>query len=128
MRNGPVAAVFRWRAVDTAGAQEPPDVSFGSLNAARALFVLCADAVKRGETFAVATAKMKMLSPGRASWDLPPGSIKIGRADDNDIVLPEMLASRHHATLIPTPTAPKSGTTAASTAPSSTAPGSTRPC
>ena len=29
-------------------------------------------------------------------------SIKIGRANDNDIVIPEVLASRHHATLVPT--------------------------
>src|SRR5579875_2794160 len=27
----------------------------------------------------------------------------IGRADDNDIVIPDVLASRHHATLVPTP-------------------------
>jgi ABC-type multidrug transport system ATPase subunit len=33
----------------------------------------------------------------------PPGSTTIGRASDNDIVIPDMLASGHHATLIPTP-------------------------
>ena len=33
----------------------------------------------------------------------PPGSIKIGRATDNDIVIPDVLASRHHATLVPDP-------------------------
>ena len=33
---------------------------------------------------------------------MPPGAIRIGRADDNDIVIPEVLASRHHATLVPT--------------------------
>jgi ABC-type multidrug transport system ATPase subunit len=32
-----------------------------------------------------------------------PGAIRIGRATDNDIVIPEVLASRHHATLLPTP-------------------------
>jgi ABC transport system ATP-binding/permease protein len=31
----------------------------------------------------------------------PGGSIKIGRATDNDIVIPDVLASRHHATLFP---------------------------
>ena len=31
-----------------------------------------------------------------------PGSIKIGRNTDNDIVIPDVLASRHHATLVPT--------------------------
>lgn len=51
----------------------------------------------------VATSMMKILRPGKAG-DLPPGAIKIGRADDNDIVIPEVLASRHHATLVPTAT------------------------
>ncbi|MCV7194926.1 FHA domain-containing protein [Mycobacterium angelicum] len=51
----------------------------------------------------VATSMMKILRPGKAAGDLPPGAVKIGRADDNDIVIPEVLASRHHATLIPTP-------------------------
>ena len=32
---------------------------------------------------------------------MPPGAVKIGRATDNDIVIPDVLASRHHATLIP---------------------------
>ena len=45
---------------------------------------------------------MKILRPGKAG-DVPPGAVKIGRADDNDIVIPEVLASRHHATLIPSP-------------------------
>jgi ABC-type multidrug transport system ATPase subunit len=45
---------------------------------------------------------MKILRPGRAQ-EAPPGSIKIGRAVDNDIVIPDVLASRHHATLVPTP-------------------------
>jgi ABC-type multidrug transport system ATPase subunit len=33
----------------------------------------------------------------------PPGAVTVGRATDNDIVLPDVLASRHHATLLPTP-------------------------
>ena len=33
----------------------------------------------------------------------PPGTITIGRATDNDIVIPDVLASRHHATLVPSP-------------------------
>ncbi|OBI92729.1 ABC transporter ATP-binding protein [Mycobacterium asiaticum DSM 44297] len=49
------------------------------------------------------TSMMKILRPGRSAGDLPPGAVKIGRADDNDIVIPEVLASRHHATLIPGP-------------------------
>ena len=50
----------------------------------------------------LATSMMKILRPGRAQ-EAPPGSIKIGRAVDNDIVIPDVLASRHHATLVPTP-------------------------
>ena len=54
-----------------------------------------------GETN-IATSMIKILRSGRAAGDVPPGAIKIGRADDNDIVIPEVLASRHHATLVPT--------------------------
>ncbi|OOK74105.1 ABC transporter family protein [Mycobacterium kansasii] len=56
-----------------------------------------------GETGNIATSMMKILRPGKAAGELPPGSLRIGRADDNDIVIPEVLASRHHATLVPTP-------------------------
>ena len=48
------------------------------------------------------TSMLKILRPG-ASGPTPPGSLKIGRATGNDIVIPDVLASRHHATLIPTP-------------------------
>ncbi|GAY18877.1 ABC transporter ATP-binding/permease Rv1747 [Mycobacterium sp. shizuoka-1] len=50
----------------------------------------------------IATSMLKILRPG-APGEVPPGGIKIGRATDNDIVIPDVLASRHHATLIPTP-------------------------
>jgi ABC transport system ATP-binding/permease protein len=50
----------------------------------------------------LATSMLKILRPG-GSTDVPPGSVKIGRATDNDIVVPDVLASRHHATLVPTP-------------------------
>ena len=45
---------------------------------------------------------LKILRPGRAP-EVPAGGIKIGRATDNDIVIPDVLASRHHATLVPAP-------------------------
>ncbi|MCH9643046.1 MAG: ATP-binding cassette domain-containing protein [Actinomycetia bacterium] len=48
----------------------------------------------------LATNMLKILRPGRSA-DVPTGSIKIGRAGDNDIVIPDVLASRHHATLVP---------------------------
>lgn len=54
-----------------------------------------------GDSSLIATSMMKILRPGKAV-ESTPGAIKIGRANDNDIVIPEVLASRHHATLIPT--------------------------
>ncbi|OBH13262.1 hypothetical protein A9X03_25205 [Mycobacterium sp. E1715] len=56
-----------------------------------------------GDASNLATSMMKILRPGKAGLESTPGAIKIGRANDNDIVIPEVLASRHHATLIPTP-------------------------
>jgi ABC-type multidrug transport system ATPase subunit len=51
----------------------------------------------------LATSMLKILRPGSAP-KAPPGSIKIGRATDNDIVIPDVLASRYHATLVTTDT------------------------
>ncbi|MGD9515835.1 FHA domain-containing protein, partial [Mycolicibacterium sp.] len=50
----------------------------------------------------IATSMLKILRPGRPA-EAPPGSIKIGRSTDNDIVIPDVLASRHHATLVHSP-------------------------
>ena len=50
-----------------------------------------------------ATRFVKMLSPRAAPAAKPAGSVTIGRASDNDIVVPDVLASRYHATLILTP-------------------------
>jgi ABC transport system ATP-binding/permease protein len=61
------------------------------------------EASRVGDSTKVATSMMKILRPGRAAVESTPGAIKIGRATDNDIVIPEVLASRHHATLVPTP-------------------------
>ena len=57
---------------------------------------------KSAPTSNIATSMLKILRPS-APTETPPGSVKIGRATDNDIVIPDVLASRHHATLIPTP-------------------------
>lgn len=46
------------------------------------------------------TSVMRILRRGPS--ERPSGSITIGRATDNDIVIPDVLASRHHATLVPT--------------------------
>ncbi|HEX2215048.1 MAG TPA: FHA domain-containing protein, partial [Mycobacterium sp.] len=50
----------------------------------------------------LATSMLKILRPGSRPAENVPGAIKIGRATDNDIVVPDVLASRHHATLMPT--------------------------
>jgi ABC-type multidrug transport system ATPase subunit/pSer/pThr/pTyr-binding forkhead associated (FHA) protein len=50
----------------------------------------------------LATRMVKFLSQ-RASSAEPLGSVTIGRANDNDVVVSDVLASRHHATLVPTP-------------------------
>jgi len=55
-----------------------------------------------GDPTNIATSMMRMLRPGRSGAESAPGAIKIGRANDNDIVIPEVLASRLHATLVPT--------------------------
>jgi ABC transport system ATP-binding/permease protein len=59
-------------------------------------------APRSSEAGNLATSMLKILRPGKAP-EAPPGSIKIGRATDNDIVIPDVLASRHHASLVPTP-------------------------
>jgi ABC transport system ATP-binding/permease protein len=51
----------------------------------------------------LATSMLKILRPGRPADTSAPGAIKIGRNTDNDIVINDVLASRHHATLIPGP-------------------------
>lgn len=70
--------------VDTSG---PPPTMMGPAAAPRA---------SEGN---LATSMMKILRPGRTP-DVPAGAVKIGRATDNDIVIPDVLASRHHATLV----------------------------
>ncbi|MGU3500061.1 FHA domain-containing protein [Mycobacterium sp. C31M] len=59
-------------------------------------------AVSRPSENNLATSMLKILRPGKAA-EVPPGGIKIGRATDNDIVIPDVLASRHHATLVSGP-------------------------
>ncbi len=77
----------------------PPSTSTPSWQAPTAMGPA---AVKSGDSSNLATSMLKILRP-RSSTEVPLGSVKIGRATDNDIVIPDVLASRHHATLVPTP-------------------------
>jgi ABC transport system ATP-binding/permease protein len=54
-----------------------------------------------GQRSNIATSIRKIHWPGRPA-EPPSGSATIGRATENDIVVPDLLASRHHATLVPT--------------------------
>ncbi|MGA8332399.1 MAG: ATP-binding cassette domain-containing protein, partial [Mycobacterium sp.] len=58
--------------------------------------------VRAGDAENFATRFVKRLSP-RSPSAKPAGSVTIGRATDNDIVIPDVLASRYHATLTLTP-------------------------
>ncbi len=51
----------------------------------------------------LATKMMQAILPGAAAPAKPPGSATIGRANDNDIVIQDVLASRHHAFLVQSP-------------------------
>jgi ABC transport system ATP-binding/permease protein len=56
----------------------------------------------KGQTSSsLVTSLRKIHLPG-AAVEPPPGSATIGRAADNDIVVSDLLASRRHATLVPT--------------------------
>jgi ABC transport system ATP-binding/permease protein len=54
-----------------------------------------------GDGSNLATSWLRILRGGASGP--APGAITVGRATDNDIVISDVLASRHHATLIPNP-------------------------
>jgi ABC-type multidrug transport system ATPase subunit len=56
-----------------------------------------------GDVSNLATRFVKFLSQRSMAPAKQAGSVTIGRASDNDIVVPDVLASRHHATLVLTP-------------------------
>jgi ABC transport system ATP-binding/permease protein len=57
--------------------------------------------IQRGEDAEGPTGRLRVL--GRGSAPSVAGAAKIGRAIDNDIVIHDVLASRYHAYLVPTP-------------------------
>jgi ABC-type multidrug transport system ATPase subunit len=60
-------------------------------------------ASKRPEVGNLATKMIQAILPGSGTPEKPPGSATIGRANDNDIVIQDVLASRHHAFLVQSP-------------------------
>ncbi|MBV9321865.1 MAG: ATP-binding cassette domain-containing protein, partial [Mycobacterium sp.] len=58
---------------------------------------------KPPEVSNLATKMMQAFRPGSAAPERPAGSLTIGRANDNDIVIQDVLASRHHAFLADSP-------------------------
>ena len=58
---------------------------------------------KTADVSNLATRFVKLLSPRASSAAGTVGAMTIGRAPENDIVVADVLASRQHATLIPTP-------------------------
>jgi ABC-type multidrug transport system ATPase subunit len=51
----------------------------------------------------LATKMIQAILPGSLTPGKPPGSTTIGRANDNDVVIQDVLASRHHAFLVDSP-------------------------
>ncbi|MBO0865835.1 MAG: ATP-binding cassette domain-containing protein, partial [Mycobacterium sp.] len=58
---------------------------------------------KPPEVSNLATKMIQAFRPGSSAAQQPAGSATIGRAIDNDIVIQDVLASRHHAFLVPSP-------------------------
>ncbi|WP_349269677.1 ABC transporter ATP-binding protein [Mycolicibacterium parafortuitum] len=81
-------------------APAPPSISSPAMDPVTVMGPAAAPRSGGGDN--IATSMLRILRPGKPA-DAPAGSIKIGRSSDNDIVIPDVLASRHHATLVPTP-------------------------
>ncbi|MGD1208450.1 FHA domain-containing protein [Mycobacterium seoulense] len=58
---------------------------------------------KTADVSQLATRFVKLLSPRSSAAAGTPGAMTVGRAAENDIVVPDVLASRQHATLVRTP-------------------------
>src|SRR4029077_7606212 len=58
---------------------------------------------KTADVSNLATRFVKLLSPRSSSAAGTAGAMTIGRAAESDIVVSDVLASRQHATLVPTP-------------------------
>jgi ABC-type multidrug transport system ATPase subunit len=100
--SGPQQPAARGQAYPSAPVR-PPQISQPiSQPALESVTAMGPTAAPRAPEGNLATSMLKILRPGKpaAAAGLP-GAVKIGRATDNDIVVPDVLASRHHATLVP---------------------------
>src|SRR6201996_8037818 len=59
------------------------------------------------ESSNLATKMIQAILPGSSTPSQPAGSLTIGRANDNDIIIQDVLASRHHAFLVDSPLGPE---------------------
>ena len=97
--SGPAA----YQSGPSAPLRQPPISQPISAPALESVTAMGPTAAPRAPEGNLATSMLKILRPGKPVAAGTPGAIKIGRATDNDIVVPDVLASRHHATLLPTP-------------------------
>lgn len=95
--NGPASAPQSYQSQPV---RTPPPSPAGSSQAPTTMGPAAAPRGGAEPVSNLATSMLKILRPGR-STPAPAGAVKIGRATDNDIVIPDVLASRHHATLVP---------------------------
>ncbi|MEO8815759.1 MAG: ATP-binding cassette domain-containing protein, partial [Mycobacterium sp.] len=77
-----------------------PNAPFGSAQPATGMAPLIAKPPEEGN---LATRMIDILRPARAPEEAPSGAVTIGRGTDNDIVISDVLASRHHAMMVLTP-------------------------
>lgn len=85
-------------------APPPPPLSFQPPAQASPHTEMSPSAARGPEVANLATKMFQALRPSRSgALHKPSGALTIGRATDNDVVIQDVLASRHHAFLIQTP-------------------------
>jgi len=92
-------SVARSHPTPAAGSDTGPPAQLESTPAAESTVINA----KTADVSNLATRFVKLLTPRSSAAAGTTGAMTIGRAADNDIVVSDVLASRHHATLVPTP-------------------------
>jgi ABC transport system ATP-binding/permease protein len=82
---------------------QPGGISSAPPPGLRPVNQMAAPSSKPPEVGNLATKMIQAILPGSGTPEKPPGSATIGRANDNDIVIQDVLASRHHAFLLQSP-------------------------